>query len=295
MVINSFDTALQSHNLQLRRVHTRILQINVGKKCNQTCAHCHVNAGPARTEVMTHETIYRVLDWLAQTDIGVVDITGGAPELNPHFRTLVRGVRELSTATVPRRVMDRCNLTVIFEPGQEDLTEFLAEHEVEVVASLPCYSLDNVEKQRGQGVFDKSIAALQKLNSLGYGIAEKLPLHLVYNPVGAFLPGAQSDLEAAYKHQLQQHFGITFNNLYALANMPIARFANWLRLTKQWDEYSQLLLNAFNPHAVGGLMCRDTINVGWQGEVYDCDFNAMLGMQWRNGKPCFCGTLTRKT
>ena len=287
MVINRFDTKLQAHSLELRRTQTRVLQINVGKKCNQTCAHCHVNAGPARTELMTRETIYRVLDWLAQTDIGTVDITGGAPELNPHFRELVRGVYALNTTSVPRRVMDRCNLTILFEPGQEDPAGFLAEHQVEIVASLPCYSPENLTKQRGQGVFDKSIAALQKLNALGYGIHEELPLNLVYNPVGAFLPGAQSDLEAAYKQKLQQHFGITFNNLYALANMPIARFANSLRLAGQWDEYSQLLSNAFNPHAVSGLMCRDTINVGWQGEVYDCDFNAMLGMQWRNDKPLF--------
>lgn len=282
---NQFDSVLASHNLQLRRATSRVLQLNVGKKCNQTCAHCHVNAGPARTEAMSRETIDRVLEWLGRSDIKTVDITGGAPELNPHFRYLVEQVRTSKTrGGVQRRVMNRCNLTILFEPNQNDLAEFLAHHSVEIVASLPCYSLENVDKQRGEGVFDKSILALQKLNALGYGRDEKLQLHLVYNPVGAFLPGTQSELEAAYKRELWQHFGIVFDNLYALANMPIARFANWLRLQNQWDEYSNLLVQNFNPHAVSGLMCRDTINVGWRGEVYDCDFNGMLGLQWRDAQ-----------
>jgi radical SAM/Cys-rich protein len=290
LLTNQFDDVLAAHNLTLRRTKARVLQLNIGKKCNQTCAHCHVNAGPSRTEVMSRDTIDRALEWLQQSDIETVDITGGAPELNPHFRYLVEQIRDTKTRNrVQRRVMDRCNLTVLFEPGQDDLAAFLAQHEVEVVASLPCYNFENVELQRGVGVFDKSIRALQLLNSLGYGRDPKLLLHLVYNPVGAMLPGAQQELEAAYKRELQQHFGIVFNNLYALANVPIARFANWLKLQKQWDEYSNLLVESFNPHAVDGLMCRDTINVGWRGEVYDCDFNGMLGMQWRNDeqKPLF--------
>lgn len=280
--MNTFDQTLALHGLELKRTQTRVLQINVGKKCNQTCAHCHVNAGPARTELMTRETAERVLEWLAKTNIPVVDITGGAPELNPHFRYLVEEVRRLN-----RHVMDRCNLTILWESGQEDLAEFLASHQVEIVASLPCYGPDNVDLQRGNGVFEKSIRALQKLNKLGYGHDENLKLNLVYNPVDAFLPGAQSELEAAYKHQLKENFGVDFNNLYCLANMPIARFAAHLRRSGQWDEYSQLLVDNFNPQSVSGLMCRDTISVDWRGEVYDCDFNQMLNMQWREEKPLF--------
>ena len=192
--MNFFDQTLALHNLTLRRTRTEILQINVGKKCNQTCVHCHVNAGPARREMMSRETVECVLRWLAQTDIPTVDITGGAPELNPNFRFLVEGARALH-----RRVMDRCNLTILFEPGQEKLAEFLAAHEVEIVASLPCYSLENVDAQRGDGVFEKSILALRLLNTLGYGLSENLRLNLVYNPNGAWLPGPQAQLEAAYK------------------------------------------------------------------------------------------------
>jgi radical SAM/Cys-rich protein len=280
--MNPFEQILAKHSLHLRRDATRVLQINVGKKCNQTCEHCHVNAGPARTEIMTRETLDRVLDWLDQTSIPIVDITGGAPELNPNFRYLVERVKR---GAVPRHVMDRCNLTILFEPGQEDLASLLAAHEVEIVASLPCYSVENVDKQRGSGVFDKSIRALQLLNRLGYGTKPQLKLNLVYNPVGAFLPGAQSELEAAYKAELKAQFGIVFNQLYTITNMPISRFGTFLRHSGQWDEYSQLLLNAFNPGAVQGLMCRETISVGWRGEVYDCDFNQMLNMQCRNGKP----------
>lgn len=285
MATKRFDEVLAIHHLELRRASPRVLQLNIGKKCNQTCAHCHVNAGPNRTEEMSRATIDRVLEWLQRTDIQTVDITGGAPELNPHFRYLVEQIRTSSTRSrAPRRVIDRCNLTILSEPNQSDLAQFLAHHRAEIVASLPCYSFENVDKQRGNGVFDKSIAALQTLNGLGYGRDENLQLHLVYNPVGAHLPPAQAELEATYKRELQQHFGIVFNRLYALANMPIARFANWLKLQNRWDEYSNLLLQNFNPRAVDGLMCRDTINVGWRGEVYDCDFNGMLGLQWRDEK-----------
>ncbi len=284
MIHPLFDTVLGAHDLVLKRAKARVLQLNLGKKCNQTCAHCHVNAGPHRREEMSRETVDRVLDWLHGSGISIVDITGGAPEMNPHFRYLIQQVNGFAR---PIHIIDRCNLTILFEPQQNDLAEFLAANQVEIVASLPCYSVQNVDRQRGIGVFDQSVLALQKLNALGYGRDEKLPLNLVYNPVGAFLAGAQGELETAYKSELFQHFGIVFNDLYALNNMPIARFANWLKLSNQDEKYMSLLVESFNPRAVEGLMCRDTINVGWHGEVYDCDFNGMLDMQWRNGKPLF--------
>jgi radical SAM/Cys-rich protein len=280
--MNRFDRHLAQQDLTLRRAQTQVLQLNIGKKCNQTCEHCHVNAGPARREMMTRETMNRVLEWLANSSIQTVDITGGAPELNPDFRYLVSEIRSLG-----RHVMDRCNLTILFEPGQEDLAEFLAQHEVEIVASLPCYGQDNVDAQRGDGVFEKSIAALQKLNALGYGSDPKLPIHLVYNPLGAHLPPPQAALEADYKQELRENFGIEFNSLYALANLPIARFAQHLRRENELENYLNLLEGAFNPATIDGLMCRSTINVGWQGEVYDCDFNGMLNLQWENEKPLF--------
>lgn len=266
----------------LRRGRTEILQINVGKLCNQTCVHCHVNAGPGRKEIMTRQTIDRVIDWLERTDIPKVDVTGGAPEINPEFRYLVERVKKLG-----RHVMDRCNLTIFFERGHEYLPFFLAQHEIEVIASLPCYTAGNVEAQRGVGVFDKSIRALQWLNELGYGREPYLPLHLVYNPVGAFLPAAQAQLEADYHAELMKDFGVVFNRLYTITNMPIARFAAWLQREGKHDEYMRLLIENFNPAAVDGLMCRNTLSVGWRGEVYDCDFNQMLDMQWKNGKPLF--------
>ena len=277
--MNRFSSLLHEHGLTLQRTSAQVLQINVGKKCNQTCQHCHVNAGPARREIMTQETMLRVLGWLSQTDIPTVDITGGAPELNPHFRFLVEEARILK-----RRVMDRCNLTILFEPGQEYLADFLARHQVEIVASLPCYSSENVNQQRGDGVFDKSIRALQKLNKIGYGCDENLILNLVYNPNGAFLPPPQKALQDDYKMRLHDDFGIVFNNLYTITNVPIARFASFLQRSGQLDEYQELLVNAFNPGAVEGLMCRNTLNIGWQGEVYDCDFNQMLNLSWHDSE-----------
>jgi radical SAM/Cys-rich protein len=266
----------------LYRTRTEVLQINVGKLCNQTCAHCHVNAGPGRKEVMTRATIDRIVDWLARTDIPKVDITGGAPEIIPHFRYLVERVKALE-----RHIMDRCNLTIFFEPGHEDLPEFLARHRVEVIASLPCYTAGNVDAQRGNGVFGKSIRALQRLNRLGYGTNPMLALNLVYNPVGAKLPVPQAELETDYHVELQRNSGIAFNRLYTITNMPIARFAAWLHREGKYDEYVQLLVDSFNSAAVEGLMCRHTLSVGWRGEVYDCDFNQMLDLQWRNGHPLF--------
>jgi len=287
-LLSRFDATLAKHQISLTRASTRVLQINLGKKCNQTCAHCHVNAGPARREIMTRETIEKILAWLDTTEIQTVDITGGAPELNPHFCFLVNAVKSGRTFSGEKRhVMDRCNLTVLWEDGQENLAEFLAGNEVEIVASLPCYSAENVDAQRGDGVFEKSIRALQKLNQLGYARDAALKLNLVYNPLGAFLPGAQDELEAVYKTQLRDGFGIEFNRLFCLANLPIARFAAQLRRDGEAENYAQVLLDGFNPHSVAGLMCRDTINVGWRGEVYDCDFNQMLNMQWRSGKPLF--------
>ncbi len=282
--MNRFAARLAQNNLVLRRTRPEILQVNVGKLCNLTCVHCHVNAGPKRKEIMTHETVDRIIDWLAKSDIPTVDLTGGTPEMIPDFRYVVQRVRALQP---PRKIIDRCNLTILLEPGYEGLAEFLAEHKVEIIASMPCYTPDNVNAQRGEGVFDGSIAALQLLNSLGYGIDPELPLHLVYNPVGAFLPGPQADLEADYKRELKKHFGIVFNKLYTITNLPIARFASYLRHNNKLDEYMELLMSAFNPATIDGLMCRNTISVGWRGEVYDCDFNQQLDMQWLNGRPMF--------
>ena len=269
-----FAATLAAHGLgRLRRTTTATLQVNVGKRCNQACHHCHVEAGPTRTETMGEAVAARVLALLAASPaVDLVDVTGGAPELNPHFRWLVREARRLG-----RRVIDRCNLTILLEPGMADLAEFLAAHRVEVVASLPCYSAENVERQRGRGVFERSIAALRILNRLGYGQpGSGLTLDLVYNPVGAFLPPPQAVLEARYRSELCARFGIEFCRLLTITNMPIARFADWLRRTGQDAAYMSLLVNHFNPATVPGLMCRSLVSVGWDGRLYDCDFNQML-------------------
>jgi radical SAM/Cys-rich protein len=281
---NRFSNRLAAEGLELRRGSSEILQVNVGKLCNLTCIHCHVNAGPKRKEIISRETIDRIIGWLAKTDIPIVDLTGGAPEMIPDFRYFIEQVKELQRS---RHVIDRCNLTILLEPGYQDLAAFLARNKVEIIASLPCYSPKNVNAQRGEGVFEGSIAALQLLNSLGYGIDPALPLHLVYNPVGAFLAPSQTELETDYKRELKQHFGIVFNSLYALTNLPIGRFASYLRHNNKLDEYMELLIQAFNPATIDGVMCRNNISVGWRGEVYDCDFNQQLGMQWNNGAPIF--------
>jgi radical SAM/Cys-rich protein len=275
--MNRFAERLAAEGVNLRRGRPEILQVNVGKVCNLTCVHCHVNAGPKRKEIITRETIDRIVNWLAKSDIPTVDLTGGAPEMIPDFRYFVEHVDGLC---LPRKIIDRCNLTILLESGYEDLAQFLATKKVEIIASMPCYSAGNVDAQRGEGVFDGSIAALQLLNSLGYGIDPKLPLHLVYNPVGAFLPSSQDELEIDYKRELKKHFGIVFNKLYALANLPIGRFASYLRHNDKLAQYMDLLIQTFNPATIDGLMCRNTISVGWCGEVYDCDFNQQLGMQW---------------
>jgi radical SAM/Cys-rich protein len=278
--MNGFQKKLADHQIALQRSNPEILQINVGRLCNLTCVHCHVDAGPKRREIMTRETLDRVVDWLDRTDIPTVDVTGGAPEMIPDFRYLIQRLKTLSPA---RHIIDRCNLTILLDPGYEGIAEFFALHKVEVVASMPCYSPENVNAQRGEGVFDASIRALQLLNSLGYGTSPELPLHLVYNPVGTALPGVQQELEADYKRELKNHCGIVFNKLYTITNMPIARFASFLRHHGKYAEYMETIIAAFNPRTVEGLMCRNTINISWEGEVFDCDFNQMLGMQWRNG------------
>jgi radical SAM/Cys-rich protein len=282
--MNRFAERLAADCLSLRHTRTEVMQVNVGKLCNLTCMHCHVNAGPKRKEIMTRETIDRIINWLANTDIPTVDLTGGAPEMIPDFRYFVERVKALQPS---RNVIDRCNLTILLERGYKDLAQFLKRKKVEIIASMPCYSPKNVNAQRGDGVFDASIAALKLLNKLGFGVAGDLPLHLVYNPVGPFLPPLQVELEEDFKRELFLHFGIVFNKLYTITNLPIGRFASYLRHNNRLEEYMDLLIGAFNPATIGGLMCRNTISVGWRGEVYDCDFNQQLGMQWKNGEPVF--------
>jgi len=283
--MNPFHQRLQQHGLKLNRSTFQTLQINVGRKCNQTCTHCHVDASPWRTEMMDAPTAKRVGAWITEHRPAIVDITGGAPELSDHFRYFVETAR-----SVDAHVIDRNNLTIIETKSHAYLPDFLAEHEVEIVASLPCYLEENVNEQRGDGVFAKSISALRKLNAVGYGT--RLPLTLVYNPIGAKLPPDQSELEADYKRELEARYGIVFSKLYTITNIPIARFATELREHGEWDSYMDLLANSFNPSTVESLMCRSTINIGWKGEVFDCDFNQMLKMQLRNGKELFLWDVT---
>ena len=266
----------------IRRDRLETLQVNLGYLCNQRCLHCHVNAGPKRKEIMQRRTIDAVVDFLGRSGVSALDLTGGAPEMNPHFRYLVCEARRIGV-----RVMDRCNLTILAEQGQEDTAEFLAEQQVEVVASLPCYLQDNVDRQRGDGVFEASLAGLRRLNGLGYGDeGSGLMLNLVYNPAGASLPPAQRELEAAYKKQLGEGYGIRFNRLFTLANMPIRRFGSWLVSKGEFEGYMQLLRRAHRSENLAGVMCRSLISVDWQGYVYDCDFNQMLGLPLRaGGKP----------
>lgn len=268
-----FSETLTRNGLELTRKPLEILQINVGKLCNQACLHCHVEAGPKRTEIMERRTVDRLLNLLSLSpDIHTVDLTGGAPELIPSFRFLVTECRRLG-----KEVIDRCNLTVLFEKGQETTAQFLRDARVRIVASLPCYSKDNVDKQRGNGVFDKSIRALNLLNELGYGKERTgLELDLVYNPLGAFLPPGQIELEKEFKDELKSLFGIEFNRLYTITNMPIKRFLRDLERSGKLQEYMELLVASFNTQAALGVMCRNLISVGWDGQLYDCDFNQML-------------------
>ncbi len=279
-----FVQKLREHDLHpLRAQSVTTLQLNVGKLCNQACRHCHVDAGPHQTAAdvnLTEETVEHVIRILADGAVGTIDLTGGAPELNPHFRRLVREARQRDV-----HVMDRCNLSVLFQAGQEDLAAFLAEHHVEVVASLPYYRKDRTDRQRGTGVFDQSIAGIELLNAQGYGQGNGRALNLVYNPVGAYRPGDQAQLEDDYKRELKRLFDVTFDRLYCITNMPIARFLEWLQRSGNEQTYMERLLAAFNPSAVPGLMCRDLISIGPDGTIYDCDFNQMLGLRVNSDSP----------
>jgi len=265
----------------LSRTHLQTLQVNLGYLCNQSCSHCHVDAGPRRREIMSRENVDCVLAFLAASDIKQLDLTGGAPEMNPHFRYLVKEAHALGVA-----VTDRCNLTILAEPGQEDLAGFLADHAVGVVASLPCYVEKNVDSQRGKGVYELSIAGLRRLNELGYGQGGTLKLDLVYNPGGTSLPPSQQQLEVDYKRELATRFDIHFDRLLTITNMPIRRFGSWLVSRGGFEAYMQLLKDAYQPENLDGVMCRSLLNVDWQGYAYDCDFNQMLDMpmQWQ-GRP----------
>jgi radical SAM/Cys-rich protein len=280
--IPSFAEKMRTAGLDpLRAVGITVFQISVGKLCNQTCYHCHVDAGPDRKEVMTRATAQLCMRALAKTEIPNVDITGGAPELNPSFRWLVE-----EAVALGRHVIDRCNLSVLLLPGQADLANFLAQHRVEVIASLPYYREAQTDAQRGSGVFAKSISALRKLNELGYGRpGSGLVLNLVHNPVGAFLPPKQQAIETQFRRELEQRHGVVFNNLYTITNMPIGRYLEFLLASGNYDGYMQRLVNAFNPVATAGVMCRYTLSVGWDGALYDCDFNQTLALRLGFGSP----------
>ena len=265
----------------IERMPVETLQVNLGYKCNQTCLHCHVNAGPARTEMMGAETIEAVLEFLQAADVRKLDLTGGAPELNPHFRRLVAGARAYGV-----EVIDRCNLTILHEDGMEWLPDFFVEQRVELTCSLPCYTPKNVDQQRGKGVFHKSIEALRLLNQQGYGHPDSdLKLNLVYNPLGPYLPGPQASLEEAYRQHLRDEHGVVFNRLYTLTNMPISRFLTDLNRSGNFETYMALLEEKFNAATIDGLMCRNLVSVGWDGTLYDCDFNQMLDLRVNHGLP----------
>jgi radical SAM/Cys-rich protein len=286
----AFGRKLAEHGLSLRAAAVETLQVNVGKLCNQACKHCHVDASPRRTEIMSEEVAGQVLEAVRRFRFPVVDITGGAPELNPNFRRLVSESR-LSGS----RVIVRHNLTVMFEPGQEDLPEFFRAHSVEVVSSLPYFLGQQTDAQRGPGVFEKSIEALQRLNAVGYGVeGSGLTLNLVYNPVGAYLPPPQVSIEADFKRELSARYAVKFDRLYTITNMPISRFLEYLRRSGNEERYMRRLVDAFNPSAVEGLMCRTTLSVDWTGRLYDCDFNQMLGLGVHSALPQTIGEFDPK-
>jgi radical SAM/Cys-rich protein len=274
----SFDDKLGGAELRAKAID--VLQVNVGKLCNQACKHCHVDAGPKRTEIMTRDVIDECLRVLRENKIPTLDITGGAPEMIPDFRYFVTEAKKTGA-----KVIVRHNLTVMFEENQTDLPEFFAENAVEVVSSLPYFLPQQTDAQRGNGVFEKSIAALKKINAVGYGIGENLVLNLVYNPTGAFLPPPQIAIETDFKRELKTRYGIEFNNLFTITNMPIARYLDWLRRSKNEESYMRKLVNAFNPATVDGLMCRNLISVDWTGNLSDCDFNQMLNLGLENNAP----------
>jgi radical SAM/Cys-rich protein len=277
-----FDHALQESQLfPLTATGIEILQINFGMLCNQTCKHCHVEAGPTRNEIASKETLEFCLDILKNTDISTIDITGGAPEMNPHFKWFVKEIRKLD-----RHIMVRCNLTIIFEDGYNYLPQFYAANKIEIIASLPYYTERNVDVQRGKGTFKKSIKALKLLNKVGYGEKKSdIILNLVYNPGGAFLPPSQAAIENDFKRELKKRYDIIFNNLFTIANMPIGRFQDFLERTGNYESYMQRLISAYNPVAATGVMCRYTLSASWDGSLYDCDFNQMLGINCDHGAP----------
>lgn len=281
MNLIAFEEKLKESEITLVRKKLKTLQINIGKVCNLACLHCHVESGPLRTENMQEETALRLIHLIHQSkDIQTVDLTGGAPELNPYFRLVVENARQAN-----KEVIVRSNITVLFEKGQEETAEFFQKQKVRVIASLPCYSLANVEKQRGKGVFDKSIRGLKILNELGFGKgSSELSLDLVFNPIGATLPPNQNKLEVDYKRELKTLFDIDFNKLYTITNMPIKRFLNDLSRQGKWETYMELLVNNFNPHTLDEVMCRSLISVSFDGKLYDCDFNQMLEMPIRGNK-----------
>jgi len=278
--MNRFSEKLARSGLTLQRSRLETLQINVGRQCNQACRHCHVEAAPWRTEMMTETVARKIGAWIEQHRPPSVDLTGGAPELNPQFRYFVELARSVGLT-----VLDRNNLTILEEPGFNWLPAFLAENQVQIIASLPCYLEKNVNQQRGNGVFEKSIRGLRKLNAVGYGT--RLTLNLVYNPLGPSLPPEQHELEDEYREVLAREYGIVFTGLFTITNQPIGRFAEDLRQHGQFDTYLELLASRFNPATIPNLMCRTTLSVGFNGEIYDCDFNQMLAMQLRNGKPLY--------
>ncbi|MFC1664448.1 arsenosugar biosynthesis radical SAM (seleno)protein ArsS [Pseudomonadota bacterium] len=288
---SDFKNSLQDHGIKtLTRAPLQELQINLGRLCNQACEHCHVDAGPNRKEIMTWEIMGNIVGWAKNHNIKKVDITGGAPELNPHFREFVDTLLELDIS-----ITSRCNLTVLFESGQEDLARWYAQRHIRLVCSLPCYTQENVDSQRGRGVFLKSINALRQLNELGYGRENDLPLDLVYNPGGPFLPPPQQILETDYRANLENDFGVDFSKLLTLTNLPINRFAHYLERTGKLAEYQQLLVDSFNPGTIPGLMCRHLISIDWLGKVYDCDFNQMLSLPLENENAPYLWDMTAAT
>ena len=277
-----FHETLAKHGLNLEHVHPSELQINLGKLCNLACHHCHVDAGPKRTEIMTWEVMEKILAWADKANIQKADLTGGAPELNPHFRKFCDRL-----LTMNIEITSRCNITVLYEQGQEDLAQWYADRKIRLVCSLPCYTEDNVDAQRGKGVFDKSISGLQWLNKVGYGKDPALSLDLVYNPVGAFLPPPQMGLEQDYRDMLGDNFGITFSSLLAITNIPVNRFVHALKRDGEIEAYQQLLVSNFNADTVDNLMCRHLLNLDWEGRVFDCDFNQMLDIPIGGGEERF--------
>jgi radical SAM/Cys-rich protein len=277
----SFDAKYESIGVgPLRADKIEIFQVNVGKMCNQVCKHCHVDAGPDRKEIMTKETMQICIDILRNNEIPIVDITGGAPELNPNFIWFVKEIKKLN-----RHVMVRSNLTILVSNGFEEYPKFMADNEIEIISSLPYYNKNGTDRQRGEGVFEKSIRAIKILNELGYGSKENLKFNLVYNPVGAFLPPKQEALEKDFKRELFNKHGVVFNNLYTITNMPISRYLDYLIVSGNYETYMEKLINAFNPSAAINVMCKNTISVGWDGQIYDCDFNQMLELPVDHGAP----------